>query len=382
MRRGGSPLDVSLISNCYELKEIAVEPSQLLVDPNNPRIAMDVDTDRKFTPNDVVKPDVQRFILSVINKNSYHIAELIHGIRTFGFIYTGDDMIVKRFRRRTRGTDSFLVIEGNRRTAAIRHLLDSPGLLSTAVVRTLKSLRVKEFIYVPSDEFTEDAVIDILLGKIHINGRLPWGALERAHYIYKSYLRESESHVGHLNFEYLLACAKEVAVFFSLKVGEIRKNLMVYRVYDQLKGQGFAVKPDHFSLIEMAVINRGLRKNYFELDGKTFNFSQTGLSRFDSLCIARDRQIKNPPDFRTFAKVFRESRTDVELIESGSRTLAHVADLLDRRQRRNAFLGQLQEIKTQLDTLEPASFRGVRAEVELIKEIRRIVEKKLSRLTR
>lgn len=341
---------------------------------------MDVESDRKLTLDVVVKPDVQRYILSVINKNSYHIAELIYGIRTFGFIYAGDDMIVKRVPRRTSGTDTFLVIEGNRRTTAIRHLLDSPGLLSTAVGRTLKSLRVKEFIYVPSDKFTEDAVIDILLGKIHINGRLPWGALERAHYIFKSYLRESESYLSHRSFEYLVACAKDAAAFFGLKVGEVRKNLMVYRVYDQLKGQGFAVKPDHYSLIEMAVSNGGLRKNYFELDGKTFNFSQTGLSRFDSLCIGRDRQIKNPPDFRTFAKVFRESRTDVEFIENGSRTLAQVADLLDRRQRRNAFLGQLQEIKTQLDTLEPALFRGERAEVELIKEIRRVVEKKLSRL--
>ena len=373
-------MDFSSISNCYELKEIAVEPSQLLVDPNNPRIAMDVESDRKFTLEDVVKPDMQRTIVSLINKNAYHIAELIHGICTFGFIYAGDDMIVKRVPRRTHGADTFLVIEGNRRTTAIRHLLESPELLATAVARTLKSLRVKEFIYVPNDDFTEDAVIDILLGKIHINGRLPWGALERAHYIYKSYLRESESNVGHRRFEYVVECAKEIAAFFGLKVGEVRKNLMVYRVYEQLKWQGFQVKPDHFSLIEMAVSNGGLRKNYFELDGKTFNFSQTGLSRFDSLCIGRDRQIKNPPDFRTFAKVFRESRTDVEFIESGSRTLAHVANLLYRRQRRNAFLGQLQEIKTQIDNLEPALFRRERAEVELIKEIRQVVEKKLSRL--
>ena len=248
-------MDVSLISNCYELKEIAVEPSQLLVDPNNPRIAMDLESDRKFTLEDVVKPDMQRSILSLIDKNAYHIAELIHGIRTFGFIYTGDDMIVKRVPRRTHGADTFLVIEGNRRTTAIRHLLESQDLLATAVARTLKSLRVKEFIYVPNDDFTEDAVIDILVGKIHINGHLPWGALERAHYIYKSYLRESESNVGHRRFEYVVECAKEIAAFFGLKVGEVRKNLMVYRVYEQLKWQGFQVKPDHFSLIEMAVSN-------------------------------------------------------------------------------------------------------------------------------
>ena len=107
-------MDVSSISKYYRLKPIRVKAKQLVLDPNNPRIVLDVDTNRKFAPRELPRPDVQNYILSVINKQGYHIAELIQGIRASGFIDKGDDMIVKRIV----GTDKYLVVEGNRRTTA------------------------------------------------------------------------------------------------------------------------------------------------------------------------------------------------------------------------------------------------------------------------
>src|SRR2546422_4663730 len=104
-------MDVSSISKHYELRPLRVRPDQLLLDPNNPRIVLDVATDRKFTLRELTAPDVQAYILSVINKQAHHIAELIRGIRASGFIDKGDDMIVKRIPK----MDKFLVIEGNRR---------------------------------------------------------------------------------------------------------------------------------------------------------------------------------------------------------------------------------------------------------------------------
>ena len=86
-------------------------------------------------------------------------------------------MIVKR----VGGTNKFLVIEGNRRTTAIKHLLNESEKLKPIVRATLTRLRVKQFFYKTNAEFTKAAVIDILLGTIHITGRLPWGALERAY---------------------------------------------------------------------------------------------------------------------------------------------------------------------------------------------------------
>lgn len=372
-------MDVSSISKYYRLKPIKVKPKQLVLDPNNPRIVLDVDTNRKFSLRELPRPHVQNYILSVINKQAYHIAELIRGIRASGFIDKGDDMIVKQIA----GTGKYLVVEGNRRTTAIKHLLKESEKLRLAVRDTLLALHVKEFIYKPNREFTEDAVIDILLGTIHITGRLPWGPLERAYYVYKSYLRELRKHTRSSAFEYVKDCSREVAAFFNLSVRGVRKEVMVYRVYEQIKGEGYDIAPHHFSLLEMAISDRKLCEEYFELRPLTFQFSNRGMARFDRLCIRPKKPINNPKDFRQFAKVFRHGKDhEVELIESNDEPISVVLGRLNGRLEAQEFLHDLEEIKDSINSLHPGEFRRTSAEVEMIRKIKNLVSKKLWRLVK
>ncbi|SRR6266436_8267934 len=370
-------MDVSSISRYYRLKPIRVKAKQLVLDPNNPRIVLDVDTNRKFAPRELPRPDVQNYILSVINKQGYHIAELIRGIRASGFIDKGDDMIVKRIV----GTDKYLVVEGNRRTTAIKHLLKDSEKLRPAVRDTLLVLRVKEFVYKPNREFAQDAVIDILLGTIHITGRLPWGALERAYYVHNSYLRELRRYTKRSDFQYVVDCSREVAAFFNLSVRAVRKEIMVYRVYEQLKAEGYDVAPHHFTLIDMAISDRRLCDEYFELRPSSFQFSNRGLGRFDRLCLRAKKPINNPKDFRGFALVFRHGKNhDVEILESNDQPISVVLDRLKGRRQEREFLGHLEHIKELIDSLHPAEFRGLKAEVDMIRKIKNLVSKKLWRL--
>jgi hypothetical protein len=372
-------MDVSSISKCYRLKRLRIKPKQLVLDPSNPRIILDVDTNRKFTPRELPQADVQNYILSVINKQAYHIADLIRGIRASGFIDKGDDMIVKRIAK----TDKYLVIEGNRRTTAIKHLLKDGKALRPAVRNTLSVLYVKEFIYRPNKEFTEAAVIDILLGTIHITGRLPWGALERAYYVHNSYLRELRKHTRNSAFEYVVDCSREVAGFFNLSVRSVRKEIMVYRVYEQLKAEGYDVAPHHFSLLDMAISDRKLCEEYFELNEERFHFSNRGLARFDRLCVRPKKPINNPKDFRGFAAVFRHGKShDVELLESNDQPISEVLDRLKNRRQEREFLNHLEEIKELIDSLHPAEFRGLKAEIEMIRKIKHLVSKRLWRLVK
>src|SRR5204862_7790200 len=101
---------------------------------------------------------------------------------------------------------------------AIKHLLEEPEKLNPSVRATLTRLHVKEFVYKANPSFTEETVIDILLGAIHVTGRLPWGALERAYYIHNSYLREMKKYTDNSHFEYIVACCRKVATFFNLSV--------------------------------------------------------------------------------------------------------------------------------------------------------------------
>ncbi len=330
-------MDVSSISKYYRLKSIQIRPKQLVLDPNNPRIVLDVDTGRKFTPRELPLPSVQNYILSVINKQTYHIADLIRGIRASGFIDKGDDMIVQRIAR----TDKYLVVEGNRRTTAIKHLLKEEKKLRPSVRDTLSVLHVKEFIYERNSEFTEAAIIDIL------------------------------------------HCSREVAAFFNLSVRAVRKEIMVYRVYEQLKAEGYDVAPHHFTLIDMAISDRRLCDEYFELRPSSFQFSNRGLGRFDRLCLRAKKPINNPKDFRGFALVFRHGKNhDVEILESNDQPISVVLDRLKGRRQEREFLGHLEDIKELIDSLHPAEFRGLKAEVDMIRKIKNLVSKKLWRLAK
>ena len=371
-------MDISSISEYYELKPLKVRPSQLLLDPKNPRIVLDVNTKRTFTQSELTSPDVQEYILSVINKQSHHIADLIRGIRASGFIDKGDDMIVKRIPH----TDKYLVVEGNRRTTAIKHLLKDDESLKPVVRNTLASLHVKEFLYKPNNQFKEETIINILLGTIHVTGRLPWGALEKAYYIYDNYLRELRKHTRDPNFEYNISCCKEIAAFFNLTPNDVCKEIKIYRVYEQIKDEKYDVMPDHFSLIDMAVKDRALSKEYFELNPTTFQFSRRGLVRFDKLCVRENRPIHNPRDFRIFAKVFRDgTEFEVSQIESGEQNPATILDRIYRRQEHCQFLDQLSKVKEQIEALRPSDFRNLSAEVLMIREIKKLVDE-LGRLGR
>ncbi len=363
-------MDISRVSQFYELKPFDVQPQQLLLDPTNPRIILDVETDRQFTQPEIQRPEIQEYILRVINKKAHHIAELIRSIETCGFLDKGDEMIVKRVGK----SSLFLVIEGNRRTTAIKHLAAKPERLHPAVRQTLHTLHVKEFIYKPNSSFSEDMIIDTLLGTIHVTGRLQWGALEKAYYIYRSYRRELSKHAPGQQFAYLTSCAREIATFFNLSVKAVRKEIIVYRVYEHLKEQGYDVAPHHFTLIDLAVTDRNLGETYFELNSVTFHFSNRGLARFDKLCIRNRRAINNPKDFRTFSLIYRNG-TDLEVsqAESGEKSLDKLWDGISTRMDQKGFINDLQRIKKQLESIHPGEFRGLKSEMDLIAEIRALV---------
>lgn len=161
----------------------------------------------------------------------------------------------------------------------------------------------------------------------------------------------------------------------------MRKEIIVYRVYEQLKEHRYDVLPNHFSLIEMAVSDTKLSVEYFELHPVSFHFSLAGLSRFDKLCIRDKKPINNPKDFRMFATVFKYGTGyEVALVEANEQPLAKVLDRLNGRWEQRDFLTQLEKIEAQLGNLLPAGFNGTKAEIQAIEKIKSLVDDKLCRL--
>ena len=368
-------MDISLISNCFKYTQIVVSPDQLLLDPNNPRIVEDVDGDKNFSISELATESVQKYILSVINKDVYHIRELIDAMQEAGFVPGSNDMIVKA----VPSTNKYLVLEGNRRTTALKHLLNQKNALPQNILRTFEKIKVKEFVFNPIGGLAEDLVVDFILGKIHIDGPLPWGALEKAHYIYHCYLREMRQRFGPMDrFEFDSDCAAEVGKIFNFEKGDVRRQIQVYRVYQQLKQNAYDVKPDHFTLIDLAVGNRQMRDEYFGFDDETFQFTKSGLERLNKLCINEEKPINNPKEFRAFAKIFENgTEYEVKCVENNEQSIDDVLRRVKTRINDKAFFNELDDIKHSLKGLLVTEFRGTQAEVDLIERIKFLVDEKL-----
>jgi hypothetical protein len=372
-------MDISKIAEYYELKDLNVTAEQLLLDPRNPRIAIDLKDEVHYTQEELVSPDVQDYTLSIINTSEHHIAELINSIRTAGFLPGLHEIIVKR----VLNSNKYLVLEGNRRLTAIKFLLNEKGLLEQTVLKTLQKLPVKEFVFTTNQLVTEEETIDILLGSIHIKGPRAWGPIEKALYVYKSYKRELEKEFGeNSEFVYIDSFGKKTGEFFNFQIKEIKKLLGISRIYEQLKNNGYGVRADNYTLIELAIGEKRMSNQYFEFD-KFFNFSAMGLEKFNRMCIVPTRVIRNPKDFKTFVTIYNKGNNDdLHLVETRAEPLSRILQRVKNRQSQKAFVEKLTKIRNLLEGIAPTDYQGNMEETMVAKEIKSLVDSKLTPLTR
>src|SRR5262249_13934426 len=151
----------------------------------------------------------QEHVLELVCRKEHDVARLISSISDMGFVGGLHEMIVKEIRK----GGPFLVLEGNRRTAALRHLLARRDALRHDVRRSIESIEVKLFSYKNNANHDEQKVIDVLLGSIHIDGPKEWGALERANYIHRAYLRR---HGENRPFRYEIDTSRDAGAAFKM----------------------------------------------------------------------------------------------------------------------------------------------------------------------
>jgi hypothetical protein len=371
-------MELDQIRNCYRLKPIPADPRTFLLDPHNPRIALLLeDPSILNTSVNIASEAVQKAVLNVLKRPEFELHKLISSIKQRGFSPDGSQMIVKRL------GDSFQVIEGNRRTAAIRSLLAEPSLISTSVRESVRSIDVQEFTFLGArDGISERDVIEMILGQIHISGKLSWGAMERADYIYQSFCRLAEVRASELwTFDYDVNTAGRVAETFDCSTKDVRKSIMIARNYMLLRKIGADVNPDHYTLIDLATATRSVREAVFDLSDEHFHFSEKGAEKFARLCVEEDRVIRNPDDFRVLAKVAASGDGDfLKSVISGSQTLEEAAERLGRDSNREKFERQVRRALEIVNELPLDSFRGNQEEKKLILRLIGVVDSRLKPL--
>ena len=149
-----------------------VSLARLFLDPNNYRI-VDNPEYRPVAPADVFNPDVQRRTNRfVLGRSQENVRDLIASIKENGWLDI-DPILVER-----RDSGRFLVLEGNRRVATLKHLQGRYELDSIDLGRLDPALFPR--VPVVLHEFADERQRMVMMGLHHITGKRRGPAVNRA----------------------------------------------------------------------------------------------------------------------------------------------------------------------------------------------------------
>jgi hypothetical protein len=207
-----------------------LDPSQLRFDPNNPRFGGDLSG----------KADDE--IEEVLIAKPYYAGELIDSFLENGFI-DYEPLIVREDNGR------FLVLEGNRRLAAVRHILRNRSRYETPENKN----KIDSLMRVPVLKFPQGNDLEVIervyLGLRHLLGYREWPPLSKA-----KFLNREINSVGDVD-----RVVREIGITKS----DIQRYLVPYRVL--LKTNSDIPEGEDFWLLGEALSRSGIKK-YVELD--------------------------------------------------------------------------------------------------------------------
>jgi len=164
-----------------------VNLSDILLDPNNPRFA-ELGQVVEVPETRFAEARVQRDTLEKMKSGNFDVAELRDTIKTLGFLPM-DRIVVRTWRGNPQDISKYVVVEGNRRIAALKWLLD----LHETGRETLTEAQILNFtefeVLILDDVQAPNSAKWILPGLRHVSGIKEWGPYQKARAVHM--LRES-----------------------------------------------------------------------------------------------------------------------------------------------------------------------------------------------
>lgn len=159
-----------------KVEERDVPLDQLMLDPNNPRYA-DLDVARQVPESKVHEPSVQATARSRMLEERFDVAQLKKSIQSVGFLRV-DRLVVTELPEKA----SFLVVEGNRRLAALKSLLDDEASGEITLNEPVRQSIVEVPVVVVRGESSgeRNQYARTLQGLRHLPGVKPWGPYQQA----------------------------------------------------------------------------------------------------------------------------------------------------------------------------------------------------------
>ncbi|MGX5203210.1 ParB/Srx family N-terminal domain-containing protein [Aliikangiella sp. IMCC44632] len=289
-------------------QEITVSLAQLMLDPSNYRLNKGEES-KNFVGDDIVamQDEVQSKMISE------NIADLESSILKNGFLEV-DKIVVKELKDISNFSElkRYVVIEGNRRTAAFKSLIqefylsdkerfsdDFPGTL----VQKYNNINV--ILVTGSEEEIKD-YSQRLMGIRHVSGPRQWGGYQSAKLIHDM------SAQGY----------KQISTLLGMRPSEAQRRHEAYLAIEQMKKDPLysdRATPKLFTLFaEIVASNKKFKEEWlgWNPDKKVFEHKKNLHRVYDAILPGQDgeKEIGNPSKLRFFAKCINREpiRTQLE----------------------------------------------------------------------
>lgn len=221
-----------------------LQTDSVLFDATNPRLG---------GTGDLSQEELQDILL----EEPHYAKDLVESFVENGFIQY-EPLVVRQ------DGDSYVVIEGNRRLAAVKYILSNPDPYPKEIVDSLKTVPALIFHETPDESHLRD--IRTYLGVRHLKGYREWPAESKAMFLDRYITPETD--------------AKTVKSEFGIEASEVRRFLIPHRVRkmapDVVAEFGLG-DDDAFWMLGEALGRKGI-KEYIELSVQPKSFNIKGLN--------------------------------------------------------------------------------------------------------
>ena len=279
-----------------QLTEARIGLSDLFLDPNNPRYADISNITRPVSEERVHEETVQKKAMDSILTDRFDVSQLKESIQTIGFLPV-DRLVVVELPQQGK----YMVIEGNRRLAALKSLmLDYEGGVVDLPPQVKDSIEEIPVLIIEGDDKTRrDHFARVLQGVRHVSSVKSWGPYQQAQII-----------VMMLDDGKQLSEVKEALGLSSMRINSLRRSSYGLLQMQQDPEYKDYAKPDMFSHFEEAYKQPRLR-TWLEWDDENNRYAnEENRQMFYSWCIPYEEdgtsypaKIVDAKELRIFGKL-------------------------------------------------------------------------------
>jgi hypothetical protein len=247
-----------------ELKKITVNINNLLLDPNNPRFADISDDSLNIPENRFAESEVQRIAFDKMMHPKFDVTSLAKSVETVGFLPV-DNLVAKKVL-----DDKYVIVEGNRRTTAIKYLINEYKKgQSTMSEEAIKSLQEIDILLIENSTQDTGYIGMVIQGIRNVSGIKEWDAYQKAQFINNMVEKGKEPYT--------------IAKMIGMQVKDVNRYHKTYCVMNQFKNDteyGTYWKLSYFSHFD-EILKKPVLRGWFGWNDEKYLFENiNNIKRF------------------------------------------------------------------------------------------------------